>query len=78
MARRAYTIADTRYRGGLSTALELSDARLQLRSSEVNEVQAVRDYLAALAWLEFAQGDAPDVHYVPLETLSSLTPDTEP
>ena len=45
-----------RFRNGLSTQIEVSDARLQLQSSEVNEVQAMRDYLVAIAQLERAVG----------------------
>ena len=77
LARRAYRIADVRFRGGLSTSLELADARLQLRASEVNEVQATRDYLNALAWLEFAHGAAPAIRYMPLDQLPTGTGDTQ-
>jgi len=42
-ARRAYEIADLRYREGLSTQLELSDSRLALQSAQANRAQAARD-----------------------------------
>ena len=42
-ATRAYEIADVRYRAGLSTQLELSDARLLLQQAEANRAQAARD-----------------------------------
>ena len=42
-ARRAYEIADLRYREGLSTQLELSDARLLLAQAHVSRAQAARD-----------------------------------
>jgi outer membrane protein TolC len=43
LARRAYDIADVRYRAGISTLLELSDARLQLQQAETNRAQTARD-----------------------------------
>jgi outer membrane protein TolC len=42
-AQRAYEIADLRYREGLSTQLELSDARLLLQQAQANRAQAARD-----------------------------------
>ena len=42
-AVRAYGIADLRYREGISTQLELLDARLVLQSAQVNRAQAARD-----------------------------------
>jgi outer membrane protein TolC len=42
-AVRAYDIADLRYREGISTQLELLDARLVLQSAQVNRAQAARD-----------------------------------
>jgi outer membrane protein TolC len=41
-ARRAYEIADLRYREGLSTQLELSDARLLLQQAQANQARAAR------------------------------------
>jgi outer membrane protein TolC len=48
-AARAYQIADVRYRAGVSTQLELSDARLQLQQAEANRAQAARDVQVARA-----------------------------
>jgi outer membrane protein TolC len=48
-ATRAYEIADVRYRAGVSTQLELSDARLLLQQSEANRAQAARDLQVARA-----------------------------
>ena len=48
-ATRAHEIADVRYRAGVSTQLELSDARLLLQQSEVNRAQAARDLQVARA-----------------------------
>jgi outer membrane protein TolC len=48
-ATRAYEIADVRYRNGVSTQLELSDARLLLQQAEANRAQAARDLQVARA-----------------------------
>ncbi len=48
-ASRAHEIADVRYRAGVSTQLELSDARLLLQQSEANRAQAARDLQVARA-----------------------------
>ena len=48
-ATRAYEIADVRYRAGVSTQLELSDARLLLQQAEANRAQAARDLQVARA-----------------------------
>ena len=42
-AARAYEIAELRFREGLSTQLELSDARLLLAQAQVNRARAARD-----------------------------------
>ena len=48
-ATRAYDIADLRYREGISTQLELLDARLVLQLAQVNRAQAARDVQVARA-----------------------------
>jgi outer membrane protein TolC len=48
-ATRAFEIADVRYRAGVSTQLELSDARLLLQQAEANRAQAARDLQVARA-----------------------------
>ena len=48
-ATRAYTIADIRYREGISTQLELSDARLLLQQAQANRAVAARDLQIARA-----------------------------
>jgi outer membrane protein len=62
-AIRAYEIADVRYRAGVSTQLELADARLLLRQAEANRAQAARDLQVARARLallpELPIGSAP-------------------
>jgi len=66
-AQRAWELAGVRFKNGMSTQIEVSDARLQLQSSEVNEVQAMRDYLVAIAQLERAVGHPLSVEHQPLE-----------
>lgn len=46
-AERAYEIAELRYREGISTQLELSDARLLLAQAQLNRAQAGRDLQVA-------------------------------
>jgi outer membrane protein len=48
-ARRAYEIAEVRYREGISTQLELSDARLSLQQAQANQALAARDLRIAEA-----------------------------
>jgi outer membrane protein len=55
-ASRAQHLASVRYANGIATALEVSDARLALQQASVNEAQATRDYLLAIAALERALG----------------------
>jgi outer membrane protein TolC len=57
-AERAQHLASVRYANGIATALEVSDARLALEQASVNEAQATRDYLLAIAALERALGHA--------------------
>ena len=66
-AQRAWELAEVRYANGISTQLEVSDARLQHSTAEVNEAQAVREYLVALANLERAVGRPLSVVRLPLE-----------
>ncbi len=48
-AQRAYEISELRYREGVSTQLELSDARLLLEQAQANRAQAARDLQIARA-----------------------------
>lgn len=48
-AARAYEIAEVRYSAGVSTQLELTDARLLLQQTEANRAQAARDLQVARA-----------------------------
>ena len=46
-AQRTYDIATTRFAQGISTQLELNDARLQLQTAKTNRAQAARDVQVA-------------------------------
>jgi outer membrane protein len=54
-ARRAYEIAQLRYREGLSSQLELTDSRLLLEQAEVNRALALRDVQVARARLSLIE-----------------------
>lgn len=56
LAERALELAEARFGNGLSTQLEVSDAALLLDQARVNEVQALYDYVQALAQLERLSG----------------------
>jgi outer membrane protein len=46
-AVKAYTIAELRYREGISTQTELSDSRILLQQAQANRALAARDYQVA-------------------------------
>ncbi|MBW8874171.1 MAG: TolC family protein [Acidobacteria bacterium] len=50
-ARRAYEIAQLRFREGLSSQIELQDSRLQFEQAEVNQARALRNVQVARAKL---------------------------
>jgi len=52
-ARKSYQIAEVRFKEGMSTQLEISNANLNLLSAEVGYAQAVYEFLVAKAELEF-------------------------
>lgn len=56
-ARRTLELAELRYRTGLATQLDISNARLLLSQSRVNEAQSLFNYLNALARLERVTGN---------------------
>jgi OMF family outer membrane factor len=58
-AAESYELTVLAYDKGNATALQVSDARLQWRTAQVNEAQAVFDYLAALSRFLRAAGVAP-------------------
>lgn len=56
LAQRAHHLADVRYGNGLATQLEVTDARVQEQTAEIQQVQAIKDYRLALLELERALG----------------------
>jgi outer membrane protein TolC len=52
LARQTLDLAELRYRNGLATQLEVSDAALLLDQARVNEIQALHDIVKALAQLD--------------------------
>ena len=48
-AQRVYELTELRYREGLATQLDVSDARLALQQAQLNEATAYHDYHLALA-----------------------------
>jgi outer membrane protein len=69
-SQRAQYLAGVRYTNGMATQLEVADARVAQQQSEVNEVQATRDYLVALAQLERALGRPVPVVQQPIERIA--------
>lgn len=55
-AERALRIAEVRFREGLGTSLELSQARLALSQARLNRIQAIYEHAVARAGLERAMG----------------------
>jgi outer membrane protein len=70
LAQRAHYLAGVRWKNGLSTQLEVSDARLQMQTAEVNEVAATKDYRLALLRLERATGHPLRLTTRPIDELS--------
>jgi outer membrane protein TolC len=52
LARQTLELSELRYRNGLATQIEVSDATLLLDEAQVNEIQALHDFVKALAQLE--------------------------
>jgi outer membrane protein len=71
LSQRAHHLANVRYTNGIATQLEVSDARLQMLTAETNEVQATRDYLAALVDLEYAVGHPLRTRGTPLSEIAT-------
>ncbi len=77
-AQRAFELASVRFSNGLSPQIEVSDARLQHQNAELNEVQATRDYLLALASLEKAVGHTLPVERRPVDSIGmNVDPEKE-
>ena len=56
VAERSYKISLLRFKEGIGSRLELTDAELQLNKAKTNYLQAVYDYLVASVQLEKALG----------------------
>ena len=57
-AQRVYELTELRYREGLATQLDVSNARLSLQQARINQVQAYHEAYSALARAEQALGVA--------------------
>ncbi|HEX2189496.1 MAG TPA: TolC family protein [Longimicrobiaceae bacterium] len=66
-AERAYSIAEIRFREGISTQLELTDARILLEQARTNRASAARD-------LQVAQVRVTLLPYLPVSTAGGSTP----
>ena len=55
-AQESVRIANLRYKNGMITSVELTDAQLALSQAEVNRLQSLHDYTVGLARLEKAIG----------------------
>ncbi len=55
-AQRVYELTELRFREGLATQLDVSDARLALQQARLNEVTAYHDYYLALVRAQRALG----------------------
>ena len=58
-ANTALDLADTRYRLGLSSIVELSQAQLQQTQAQIDDANARFDYEADIAALRFQSGSQP-------------------
>jgi outer membrane protein TolC len=60
-AQRGFDIVTREYLAGTKTRLEVTEAEVSLRESELNYAEAVYDYLVAKARLDYAIGSVPAV-----------------
>ena len=63
-AQRGFDIVTREYLAGTRTRLEVTEADVSLRESELNYAEAVYDYLVAKAQLDYAVGTVPAVEPV--------------
>ncbi|HET9983985.1 MAG TPA: TolC family protein [Longimicrobiales bacterium] len=64
-AQRVYDLTEMRYREGLATQLDVSNARLSLQQAQLNQVQALHDVYVATARAERALGTPVDRSVLP-------------
>ena len=57
-AKKAVHIAQTRFKSGVGTQLELMDAQVAMTRTQTNYAQAIYDYLVAKAEWQYAMGAA--------------------
>lgn len=74
LAARTTYLANLRYSQGLANELEVSDARVLALRAQVNQVQATRDYLVALAQLQRAVGRPLPLMHLPLDQVAGMSP----
>lgn len=60
LAEKAYSIANTRYKEGTGTQLEIKNADLELSTAKVNRIQSIYDYKIAISNLERLTGQLDD------------------
>ncbi|MCK9282027.1 MAG: TolC family protein [Melioribacteraceae bacterium] len=60
LAEKAYSIANTRYKEGTGTQLEIKNADLELSTAKVNRIQSIYDYKIAISNLEQLTGNLDD------------------
>ena len=60
LAEKAYSIANTRYKEGTGTQLEIKNADLELSTAKANRIQSMYDYKIALSNLEKLTGHLDD------------------
>lgn len=77
LAERAHRLAEVRWRNGLATQLEVSDARLRMQDAQVHEVLALKDYRLSLARLERAAGTPIATRDLSLDELAQRLPPRE-
>jgi outer membrane protein TolC len=64
-AQRVYDLTEMRYREGLATQLDVSNARLSLQQAQLNQVQALHDVYVATARADKALGTPVDRSVLP-------------
>ncbi len=71
LALRGHHLAEVRYTNGLATQLEVTDARLQMQTAQIQEAQAVKDYRLAVLDLERSLGHKVQTVRRPLDEITA-------
>ena len=61
LAQEALRLANVRYEAGIAVAVEVTNAESQLTQARFNQVNAAYDYAIALAQLQRAASDQPEI-----------------